>query len=27
MWVPEVPGIGVDFSPAYVKEHAVMATQ
>jgi galactonate dehydratase len=23
MWVPEVPGIGVDFSPAYVKEHAV----
>jgi galactonate dehydratase len=25
MWVPEVPGIGVDFSPAYVKEHAVTA--
>ena len=25
MWVPEVPGIGVDFSPAYVKEHAVPA--
>jgi len=25
MWVPEVPGIGVDFSPAYVKEHAVQA--
>jgi galactonate dehydratase len=23
MWVPEVPGIGVDFSPAYVKEHAL----
>ena len=23
MWVPEVPGIGVDFSTAYVKEHAV----
>jgi galactonate dehydratase len=23
MWVPEGPGIGVDFSPAYVKEHAV----
>jgi hypothetical protein len=23
MWVPEVPGIGVDFSPAYLKEHAV----
>jgi galactonate dehydratase len=23
MWVPEVPGVGVDFSPAYVKEHAM----
>ena len=23
MWVPEVPGVGVDFSPAYVKEHAI----
>jgi galactonate dehydratase len=23
MWVPEVPGIGVDFPPAYVKEHGV----
>jgi galactonate dehydratase len=23
MWVPEVPGIGVDFSPAYLKEHTV----
>jgi len=23
MWVPEVPGIGVDFSPAYVKEHTI----
>jgi galactonate dehydratase len=23
MWVPEVPGIGVDFSPAYVKDHAI----
>jgi len=22
MWVPEVPGVGVDFSPAYLKEHA-----
>jgi galactonate dehydratase len=27
MWVPEVPGIGVDFSPAYVKEHSVPTTQ
>ena len=23
MWVPEVPGVGVDFSRAYVKEHAI----
>ena len=23
MWVPEVPGIGVDFSPAYLREHAL----
>ncbi len=23
MWVPEVPGVGVDFTPEYVKEHAV----
>jgi galactonate dehydratase len=27
MWVPEVPGIGVDFSPAYLKEHSVPTTQ
>jgi galactonate dehydratase len=23
MWVPEVPGVGVDFSPGFLKEHSV----